>query len=305
MYTVSVPYSPFPESEMSLRALIEAMRPKQWAKNIFIFAPLVFDQKLFHPTYLARTVAGFVLLCLISGAVYLMNDLVDAEKDRQHPRKRNRPIASGRLSPRLALAAAVLIPLVGLPLGFLLDPLFGGILLGYLVLQIAYSFVLKNAVIIDALAVAAGFVLRVAAGIPLVEAERFSPWIYTCMGLLALFISFSKRRHELTLLGENANGHRESLGEYSVLLLDQFILIVTAATLVAYTLYTFSAPNLPPNHTMMLTVPFVLYAVFRYMYLVYVKGLGGEPEEIVLRDRPLQVGVLLWGLAVILIMYCR
>jgi 4-hydroxybenzoate polyprenyltransferase len=290
---------------MSLRALIEAMRPKQWAKNIFIFAPLVFDQKLFHPTYLARTVAGFVLLCLISGAVYLMNDLVDAEKDRQHPRKRNRPIASGRLSPRLALAAAVLIPLVGLPLGFLLDPLFGGILLGYLALQVAYSFVLKNAVIIDALAVAAGFVLRVAAGIPLVEAERFSPWIYTCMGLLALFISFSKRRHELTLLGENANGHRESLGEYSVLLLDQFILIVTAATLVAYTLYTFSAPNLPPNHTMMLTVPFVLYAVFRYMYLVYVKGLGGEPEEIVLRDRPLQVGVLLWGLAVILIMYWR
>jgi len=290
---------------MSLRALIEAMRPKQWAKNIFIFAPLVFDQKLFHPTYLARTVAGFVLLCLVSGAVYLMNDLVDAEKDRQHPRKRNRPIASGRLSPRLALAAAVLIPLVGLPLGFLLDPLFGGILLGYLALQVAYSFVLKNAVIIDALAVAAGFVLRVAAGIPLVEAERFSPWIYTCMGLLALFISFSKRRHELTLLGENANGHRESLGEYSVLLLDQFILIVTAATLVAYTLYTFSAPNLPPNHTMMLTVPFVLYAVFRYMYLVYVKGLGGEPEEIVLRDRPLQVGVLLWGLAVILIMYWR
>jgi 4-hydroxybenzoate polyprenyltransferase len=290
---------------MSLRALIEAMRPKQWAKNIFIFAPLVFDQKLFHPTYLARTVAGFVLLCLISGAVYLMNDLVDAEKDRQHPRKRNRPIASGRLSPRLALAAAVLIPLVGLPLGFLLDPLFGGILLGYLALQVGYSFVLKNVVIIDALAVAAGFVLRVAAGIPLVEAERFSPWIYTCMGLLALFISFSKRRHELTLLGENANGHRESLGEYSVLLLDQFILIVTAATLVAYTLYTFSAPNLPPNHTMMLTVPFVLYAVFRYMYLVYVKGLGGEPEEIVLRDRPLQVGVLLWGLAVILIMYWR
>lgn len=288
---------------MSLKALIEAMRPKQWAKNIFIFAPLVFDQKLFHPIYLARTVAGFVLLCLVSGAVYLMNDLVDVEKDRQHPRKRHRPIASGRLSPRLALSVAILLPLTGLPLGFLLDPLFGGILLGYLTLQIAYSFVLKNAVIIDALVVAAGFVLRVAAGIPLVEAERFSPWIYTCMGLLALFISFSKRRHELTLLGENANNHRESLGEYNLLLLDQFILIVTAATLVAYTLYTFSAPNLPPNHTMMLTVPFVLYAVFRYLYLVYVKGLGGEPEEIVLRDRPLQVGVLLWGLAVILIMY--
>jgi 4-hydroxybenzoate polyprenyltransferase len=288
---------------MSLKALVEAMRPKQWAKNIFVFAPLVFDLKLFHPVYLARTLAGFVLLCMISGAVYLINDLVDAEKDRQHPRKRNRPIASGRLSPRLALTAATLIPMMSIPLGFWLDPLFGAILVAYFVLQIAYSFALKNSVIIDAMAVATGFVLRVAAGIPLVEAERFSPWIYTCMGLLALFISFSKRRHELTLLGENADNHRESLGEYTVPLLDQFILIVTAATLVAYTLYTFSAPNLPPNYTMMLTVPLVLYAVFRYLYLVYVKGLGGEPEEIVLRDRPLQVGVLLWGLAVILIMY--
>ncbi len=288
---------------MSLKALLEAMRPKQWAKNIFVFAPLVFDLKLFHPVYFARTLAGFFLLCIISGAVYLINDLVDAEKDRQHPRKRNRPIASGRLSPRLALTAAVLFPLISIPLGFWLDPLFGAILMAYFVLQIAYSFALKNSVIIDAMAVAAGFVLRVAAGIPLVEAERFSPWIYTCMGLLALFISFSKRRHELTLLRENANSHRESLGEYTIPLLDQFILIVTAATLVAYTLYTFSAPNLPPNHMMMLTVPFVLYAVFRYLYLVYAKGLGGEPEEIVLRDRPLQVGVLLWGLAVILIMY--
>lgn len=288
---------------MSLKALLEAMRPKQWAKNIFVFAPLVFDLKLFHPVYLARTIAGFLLLCLISGAVYLINDLADAEKDRQHPRKRNRPIASGRLSPRLALTAAILIPLFGIPLGLVLNPLFGAILVVYFILQIAYSFSLKNFVIIDAMAVAAGFVLRVAAGIPLVEAERFSPWIYTCMGLLALFISFSKRRHELTLLGENANNHRESLGEYTIPLLDQLILIVTAATLVAYTLYTFSAPNLPPNHMMMLTVPFVLYAVFRYLYLVYVKGLGGEPEEIVLRDRPLQVGVLLWGLAVILIMY--
>lgn len=288
---------------MSLKALLEAMRPKQWLKNIFIFAPLVFDLKLFHAIYLARTVAGFVLLCLISGTVYLINDLVDLEKDRQHPRKRNRPLASGRLSPRLAMAAAVFILLIGLPAGFLLDPLFGAILTAYLLLQGAYSFALKNVVIIDAMAVAAGFVLRVAAGIPLVEAERFSPWIYTCMGLLALFISFSKRRHELVLLGENANSHRESLGEYNALLLDQFILIVTSATLVSYTLYTFSAPNLPPNHLMMLTVPFVLYAVFRYLYLVYVKGLGGEPEEIVLRDRPLQAGVLLWGLAVVLIMY--
>ncbi len=287
----------------SLKALIEAMRPRQWAKNVFVFAPLVFDIKLFHPIYLARTVIGFLLLCLLSGAVYLINDLADIEKDRQHPRKRNRPLASGRLSPRLAVAAAAVLVLLGLPAGFLLHPHFGVILLIYLLLQIAYSFYLKNLVIIDVLALASGFVLRVAAGIPLVDAERFSPWIYTCMGLLALFIGFAKRRHELTLMGENANAHRESLAEYNLPLLDQLITIVTAATLVSYSLYTFSAPNLPPNHLMMFTIPLVVFSVFRYLYLVHVKGMGGEPEEIVLRDRPLQAGVLLWGLAVVLVLY--
>ena len=286
-----------------MRYLIKTMRPKQWVKNVFVFAPLVFDEKLLNPNYLARTVAGFILLCLISGTVYIINDLVDAEKDRQHPRKRNRPIASGQLPLGAALTAAVLIPLAILPTGFLLAPLFGFILLGYLLLQIAYSFLLKNLVIIDVLVIAAGFVLRVAAGVPLVEAARFSPWMYVCMALLALFIGFNKRRHELVLLKGNANAHRESLQEYNLPLLDQIISIVTAATLVAYAFYTFSAPNLPANHAMMLTIPFVLYAVFRYLYLVQVRGLGGEPEEIVLRDRPLQAGVLLWGLSVVLIMY--
>lgn len=284
-------------------SLLETMRPKQWVKNVFVFAPLVFDVKLFNSIYLARTVGGFVLLCLISGTVYIINDLADRENDRQHPRKRNRPIASGRFPVGAALAAAVLFLLVGLPLGFLLDPLFGGILLAYLLLQIAYSFSLKNFVIIDVMVIAAGFVLRVAAGVPLVKAERFSPWMYVCMALLALFIGFNKRRHELALLKENADAHRESLQEYNLSLLDQIVSIVTASTLVAYAFYTFSAPNLPTNHAMMLTIPFVLYAVFRYLYLVQVRGLGGEPEEIVLRDRPLQAGVLLWGLAVVLIMY--
>lgn len=284
-------------------SLLETMRPKQWVKNVFVFAPLVFDVKLFNSTYLARTAGGFVLLCLISGTVYIINDLADRENDRQHPRKRNRPIASGRFPIGAALAAAVLFLLVGLPLGFLLDPLFGGILLAYLLLQIAYSFSLKNFVIIDVMVIAAGFVLRVAAGVPLVKAERFSPWMYVCMALLALFIGFNKRRHELALLKGNADAHRESLQEYNLSLLDQIISIVTASTLVAYAFYTFSAPNLPTNHAMMLTIPFVLYAVFRYLYLVQVRGLGGEPEEIVLRDRPLQAGVLLWGLAVVLIMY--
>jgi len=199
-----------------ITGLIKSMRPKQWVKNIFIFAALIFDVKLFDPHYLAQTVAGFVLLCLVSGTVYIINDLADIEKDRQHPRKRNRPIASGQLGTRPATVAAILIPLVTLPLGFLLNPVFGTILTGYLLLQIAYSFWLKDTVIIDVMLIAGGFLLRVAAGVALVDAERFSPWLYVCMTLLALLIGFGKRRHELVLLKENANVHRQSLQEYNL-----------------------------------------------------------------------------------------
>jgi 4-hydroxybenzoate polyprenyltransferase len=283
--------------------LIKTMRPKQWPKNIFIFAPLVFDVKLFNLQYLIPTLAGFILLVLVSGAVYIINDLADLEKDRQHPKKRHRPLASGQLSTRAAIVAASLIVLVALPLGFLLNPIFGAILSGYLVLQFAYSFWLKNIVIIDVMVIAAGFLLRVAAGVPLVEAERFSPWLYICMTLLALLIGFGKRRHELKLLKENANTHRLSLQEYNLSLLDHVISIVTASILVAYALYTFSAPNLPPNHTMMLTIPFILYGIFRYLYLIHVKGMGGAPEEIALTDRPLQATVVIWGLSVVVVMY--
>jgi len=279
------------------------MRPRQWVKNIFVFAPLVFDVKLFNPRYLAQTVAGFVLLCLISGAVYIINDLVDIEKDRQHPKKRKRPLASGQVGASAVTIAAILIPLVALPAGFLLAPGFGAILTGYLLLQIAYSFWLKNVVIIDVMVIAAGFLLRVAAGVPLVDAERFSPWLYVCMTLLALLIGFGKRRQELVLLKENANAHRASLQEYNLSLLDHIISIVTASTLVAYAFYTFSAPNLPSNYTMMLTIPFVLYGIFRLLYLIHVKEMGGAPEEIALSDRPLQVTFLLWGLSVVVVVY--
>lgn len=285
--------------------LVKTMRPKQWIKNIFIFGPLVFDEKLFDPRYLSRTVAGFVLLCLVSGTVYIINDLVDSEKDRRHPGKRGRPIASGQLGPRPATIAAVLILAVALPLCFLLDVGFGAVVLGYLVLQLGYSFWLKNIVIIDVMVIAVGFVLRVASGVPLVEAERFSPWLYVCMTLLALLMGFGKRRHELTVLEENANLHRESLREYNLPLLDHILSIVTASTLLAYSLYTFSAPNLPENHTMMLTIPFVLYAIFRYLYLLHVRNLGGTPEEIVLSDRPFQASILLWGLSAVIVMYVR
>lgn len=286
-----------------LAGLIKTMRPRQWVKNIFVFAPLVFDVKLFNPRYLAQTVAGFVLLCLISGTVYIINDLVDIEKDRQHPKKRKRPLASGQVGASAVTIAAILIPLVALPAGFLLAPGFGAILTGYLLLQIAYSFWLKNVVIIDVMVIAAGFLLRVAAGVPLVDAERFSPWLYVCMTLLALLIGFGKRRQELVLLKENANAHRASLQEYNLSLLDHIISIVTASTLVAYAFYTFSAPNLPSNYTMMLTIPFVLYGIFRLLYLIHVKEMGGAPEEIALSDRPLQVTFLLWGLSVVVVVY--
>ena len=286
-----------------ITGLIKTMRPKQWVKNIFIFAPLIFDVKLFNLDYLAQAIAGFVLLCLVSGTVYIINDLADIEKDRQHPRKRNRPLASGQLGTSAAIIAAIVIPIVALPLGFLLNPVFGLILTGYLLLQIAYSFWLKNIVIIDVMLIACGFLLRVAAGVPLVNATRFSPWLYVCMTLLALLIGFGKRRHELVLLKENANMHRQSLQEYNLSLLDHIISIVTASTLLAYSLYTFSAEGLPSNHAMMLTIPFVLHGIFRYLYLIHVKGMGGAPEEIALSDRPLQATVVLWGLSVVIVMY--
>ena len=283
--------------------LIKAMRPKQWLKNIVIFAPLIFDVKLFDLRYLAQTIAGFMLLCLISGTVYIINDLVDIEKDRQHPKKRHRPLASGQLSVRAAVIAAVVIPLATLPLAFLLHLRFGALLTLYLLIQFAYSFWLKHTVIIDVMLIASGFLLRVASGTPLVDAERFSPWLYICMTLLALLFGFGKRRHELVLLQGDANAHRQTLQEYNLPLLDHIISIVTASTLLAYALYTFSAPNLPSNHTMMLTIPFILYAIFRYLYLIHVKGMGGAPEEIAFSDRPLQASFILWGLSVVIVMY--
>ena len=283
--------------------LIRTMRPKQWIKNVFVFAPLVFDVKLTNLPYLLKTVAGFLLLCAISGSVYIINDLVDIEKDRQHPRKRRRPIASGALPAGVATGTVIVLLIVSLPLSFLLHPVFGIIVSIYLALQLLYSFWLKKLVIIDVMAIASGFVLRVAAGVPLVAAERFSPWMYTCMALLALFIGFNKRRNELVLLGNHAGEHRKNLQEYTLPLLDQIISIITASTIVSYSLYTALAENLPPNHTMMLTIPLVLYCMFRWLYLVQAKGLGGEPEEIVLKDRPLQAGIALWGATVVAIMY--
>jgi 4-hydroxybenzoate polyprenyltransferase len=283
--------------------LIRSLRPIQWIKNGFVFVPLIFDRKLLEPRYFLTTLAGFVLLCVVSGTVYLINDLADIEKDRAHPTKRNRPLASGRLSTRVAIVAAVALPLVALPLAFLLSPAFAAIAAGYLVLQITYSFWLKHVVIIDVFCVATGFVLRVVAGVVLVDAERFSPWLYLFTTVLALFLGFGKRRHELVLLREEANNHRAILDQYNIALLDEMIVILTATTILTYSLYTFSAEGLPPNHLMMLTIPFVLYGIFRYLYLIHVRDEGGAPEEIVIRDRPMLAALVLWSIAVFIILY--
>ncbi|MGC9395287.1 MAG: decaprenyl-phosphate phosphoribosyltransferase [Anaerolineae bacterium] len=286
-----------------LKAFLRTMRPKQWIKNGVIFAALVFDEKLLKWHYLWPTVVGFVLFCLVSGVVYTINDIVDLEKDRQHPKKRYRPLALGQLSPKLAIGLAIGIAVVSLILGMLLNPLFAAILAGYLVLQMAYSLYLKHIVLLDVIAIAAGFVLRVAAGIPLVDAERFSPWLFICMTLLSLFLGLGKRRGELILLGSEATNHRASLADYNVMLLDHLLSIVTASMILAYALYTFSAPNLPPDHWMMLTIPFVIYGAFRYLYLIHVRGTTLAPDEVILTDRPLQVDFALWGLAAVLILY--
>ena len=285
------------------KALLKTMRPHQWTKNVFVFTALVFDRKLFVWDSLIRTTLTFVLFCMAASAVYIVNDLADIEQDRRHPKKRFRPLASGDLSPRVAVVAVILLVGISVPASFVLDVYLGLILTGYLVLQFAYSHILKHLVIIDVMTVAAGFVLRVAAGVAVVQVERFAPWLYVCTTLLALFIAINRRRHELLLLAEDASNHRRILDEYNIAFLDEMNSMVTASTVIAYSLYTFSAPNLPPNHTMMLTIPFVIYGLFRYLYLVHVRGEGGAPDELVLRDRPLFVTLVLWVLAVMLVLY--
>lgn len=285
------------------RALIKSMRLRQWPKNLFILAAVIFDGQLFNRDSLLVSIAGVLVFCLISSSVYLINDIKDIESDRQHPVKKNRPIASGKLPVKFAVIAAVVLLAISFPAAYLLSPGFAVISAVYFLINLAYSFHLKHVPLIDVLIIAAGFVLRVAAGVTLIAVQRFSPWMYVVTTLLALFIGFGKRRAELQQLSAGANNHRRVLDGYSIPFLDQLITIVSSSTILTYSLYTFSAPNLPENHGMMLTIPFVLYGLFRYLYLIQIKGEGGAPEELVLTDKPLQVTILLFGLAVFLVFY--
>jgi len=286
-----------------LKDLIISFRPKQWLKNGFIFAALIFDRQLTNLNALSVTLAGAVVFCLLSSSVYVFNDLFDIQADRQHPVKKNRPIASGRIPVHVGLIAGLSLTFVSIVWAFYLSKSFFVIGILYFLINLLYSNWLKHIPILDVLIIASGFVFRVAAGVSLIQVERFSPWLYVVTTLLALYLGFGKRRAELVLLANNAINHRAVFDGYTIEFLDQLITIVSGTTIVAYSLYTFSAPNLPDNHAMMLTIPFVIYGIFRYLYMVQVKKSGGAPEELLLKDRPLQLTILLWGLSILVIFY--
>jgi 4-hydroxybenzoate polyprenyltransferase len=290
-------------STSELRPLIKTMRPLQWVKNGLLFIPLIFDKQLTNWPALARIILGFVLFCLLSSVIYIINDLIDLEADRNHPKKRLRPLPSGSLKFSTARRWGILLTLVVFIPATLLSLNFALIGLAYLVLNLAYSAWFKHAPILDVMILASFYVLRVGAGVSLIVVHRFSPWLYVFTTFLALYLGIGKRRAELNLLAEEANSHRKSLSGYTLPLLDQLILIVSSSAIITYSLYTFSAPNLPEDHTMMLTIPFVIYGIFRYLYLLQVKQVGGEPEEVLLTDRPLQASIILWIVAVVIIFY--
>jgi len=289
---------------LNIGDLIRSLRPSQWTKNLFVFAALVFARKILDGPLVLRTLAAFGIFCLLSGSIYLVNDVLDYEEDRIHPKKSRRPIAAGLIRRGPAAGMAVVLAAVSLACAFVLSPGFfiaGAI---YFVLQIAYSIKLKHVVILDVFIVASGFVIRVVAG-GLVIRVPLSSWILICMTLLALFIALSKRRHEIVLLEEHASAHRPILKEYSAYLLDQMISVVTASTVIAYCLYTVSEDTVKKFGTsdLIYTAPFVLYGIFRYLYLVHKKGEGGSPEELILKDKPLAVSVLLWIATAVGILY--
>ncbi len=286
-----------------LSAVLASLRPRQWVKNLFVFAGLIFSQNLFTPLAW-RAVAAFVMFCGLSGAIYLFNDVADIDKDRRHPLKRRRPIASGALPARAALAVGGALIATSLAAAFALSGRLGLVALGYAALLTAYSAWLKHLVILDVLAVAVGFVLRAVAGAVAVDVE-ISGWLLICTVLVALFLALGKRRHEYRTLRDQAPAHRPILAEYSEGFLDQMVAVVTASTVTAYALYTMSPETVAKFHTRLLplTLPFVLYGIFRYLYLLYRREQGGTPSDLLLSDRAMLVNTLLWILALIVIIY--
>jgi len=307
-------------SRTRIKDILSAMRPHQWIKNLFIFPALIFSRHLFDPAYFLKSMAAFWLFCIVAGGIYMFNDLMDLEEDKFHPRKKQRPIASGRISPALAKGLFAVFSVSGIAAAFTLDLNFGIVVSFYFVMNMGYSLGLKRVVIIDVLIVSMGFVLRAAAGGLVIDVE-VSPWLLVCTTLLALFLVLAKRRHELILLDERANmlvelsiatedtekatKYRKSLDEYNPYFLDQMIGITTASTLMGYILYTLSEDAIKKfgGTDLIYTVPFVIYGIFRYLYLIHMKRQGGNPAMALLRDWPLMVDVALWGLSVVVVLY--
>jgi len=285
--------------------LLKSLRPAQWTKNFFVFAGIIFSLKLFELPLLVNVIYAFGIFCALSSAVYLINDLRDIEGDRLHPTKKFRPIASGQVSLPLAVGLALVLLFIGLVAAFLLSQGFALVALVYVILMILYSFLLRDIVILDVFSIAAGFVLRAVAGVVVIGVE-LSPWLIICTILLALFIALGKRRHELITLSA-AGAHRRILDEYSSQLLDQLISVAAGSTVMAYTLYTLWPETITKFSTnkLVYSVPFVLYGIFRYLYLIYKKDQGGRPEKILLTDLPLMIDLALWILALMLIVYWK
>jgi 4-hydroxybenzoate polyprenyltransferase len=290
--------------ENGLKQILISMRPKQWTKNAILFAALIFSQNLFYAQNLLKVLEACFLFTLLSGSVYIFNDLIDIGKDRCHPKKSKRPLASGKLKPANAIIASILIGITSLVFSFLLNIRFGMVVFSYLILQLAYTFSLKHIIILDVFSVAAGFVLRVLAGAVVIDVP-VSTWLLVCTMLLALFLSFCKRRHELINLETEAANHRKILKEYSPYLLDQMIAVVTASTLISYSLYTISAETVQKFGTTNLkyTIPLVLFGIFRYLYLIHQKNEGGNPESIILKDKPMILNIFFYGIIVGFILY--
>lgn len=288
----------------TVRLLLLAMRPRQWIKNLLLFAGIVYAGMFGELVPTLKVVAAFILFCALSGVVYIVNDIFDLEQDRHHPRKRLRPIASGRLPLHVAWSAVPVIGFVSLTLSFFVSTRFGFCALAYVALMFAYSLALKQIVILDLMTVSIGFVLRAFAGTQAIELDETTPWFLACILFLALFIAICKRRHELLLLNERATDHRTVLSEYSTALLDQIVAISTAAALLSYTLWTTAQQTREKfGEGMIFTVPFVLYGILRYLYLVYHRSEGGAPEVMFLTDRSLLINIFLWFIVVMILIY--
>jgi len=288
----------------TIRLLLISVRPWDWIKNAFLFSALFFSKNLLNPEFLAKTLLAFGLFCLATGGVYIINDILDRNQDKKHPQKSMRPIASGALPVTQATIGAICLLIFALCSAFLLKPAFGLIIASYVALTLAYSKWFKHMVILDIFSIAAGFVLRVVAGAVVINVVM-SHWLLICTMLLSLFLGFSKRRYEIVTLSDEANLHRRVLAEYNPLFLDMMIGIVTSATVIGYILYTVSTETIQRFNTdkLILTIPFVLYGIFRYLYLVYHKNLGGTPAKTLLADRPLLTNIALWGIVCGVIIY--